>query len=761
MSKCATTGSGSTPSEGPSLEEYAASLARRCPGLPAPEELCSDLRNMESRWSKSKINLELPCTDGPARCCHMLGQLSLWNEFLCFLCMEVKEEVPGKLGVFPLYTEEPRHCFISKDHACFLLHWLITQHRCIRTLQLNRSFFTLSHQLLCDALRASCGIERLELHGSFELTDCASKDLLTAVASLRKLEVLVAVMPSKVAFVLDAPSLGEMQSLTQLEIRCVKMTCAEAESMLLGLKGNRTISQLHVDNYCLLPGDGRAFGEYLEQNTSLEELTMESVYGNEVNPEPFFGALRVNRVLCKLALNAFNLNLPHSQCLVEVMAENTTLHRLHIQGFFDPLPFGKMIEHNTGILELVLKSTPIRDIIPFADAVRRNKTMEKLTLSWRGAVEGAEPSKDAVVFLEALASNTTLKTFTMECMDEKAKQFYKALESTRTVDRVSFRVSLEHPETLKGILEESTKLSDLWLDLGGCDNTQVLCSAFEHLASCHWLTEIAIRKDECLKKGPAVHLARLFSSSKVLKSVYLRLSATAAATRCLLEGLSKNKSIASLKLNDVRLRLPEFDVLKAMLDVNTTLHALTLFGEGYTTCKLIMSELPRCLVNNHSLVSVHVAMLDEFPHAMFKIQDRMRLNSSFQLRAVKFVMGDHQKSSAIAFEQLSHCDVLVGKLRYLTHESECEARKRIAEAKRHLAVNFMAVAGIVKEEVVCAMQSDGQTQLDQIGLDNWLRIQSYLKVSDILDAPVGDMEVVSPSGERVMKRKLGNEVDLM
>lgn len=61
-----------------------------------------------------------------------------------------------------------------------------------------------------------------------------------------------------------------------------------------------------------------------------------------------------------------------------------------------------------------------------------------------------------------------------------------------------------------------------------------------------------------MKKHPAVHLARLFSSSWVPKSVRLHLSATTAARRCLLEGISKNKRIiTTLILKDVRLRLPE------------------------------------------------------------------------------------------------------------------------------------------------------------------------------------------------------------
>lgn len=193
------------------------------------------------------------------------------------------------------------------------------------------------------------------------------------------------------------------------------------------------------------------------------------MYGREVNPEPFFRALRANKVLRKLKLATFSFGRSRAQCVAEVTVEKTVLHDMQIQGFSDVLPFANMKEHNTGSVELVIEGFSIADVVPFAEAVHKNEKMEKLTLSWYGTVEGLEPFKDAVVFLKALASNKVLKIFTMKCMHEKAKHFYRILERTGTVDKVPLSASLDNPEVLTSMLKEGMKLSQLSLDLGECD----------------------------------------------------------------------------------------------------------------------------------------------------------------------------------------------------------------------------------------------------------------------------------------------------
>lgn len=102
----------------------------------------------------------------------------------------------------------------------------------------------------------------------FKLTE-VGKDLVRVVASLSKLQWPSALMLSRDALVLLRPSIGEMQSLKQLEICRVKMTPADTE-LMQGFKSNKRIVQLHLEDHWLQPRDGWAFGDYQEQNTSLE-----------------------------------------------------------------------------------------------------------------------------------------------------------------------------------------------------------------------------------------------------------------------------------------------------------------------------------------------------------------------------------------------------------------------------------------------------------------------------------------------------------
>lgn len=82
---------------------------------------------------------------------------------------------------------------------------------------------------------------------------------------------------------------------------------------------------------------------------------------------------------------------------------------------------------------------------------------------------------------------------------------------------------------------------------------------------------------------------------------------------------------------------------------------------------------------------------------------------------------------------MSRSAALSDEVQRLASESEVNTKQRIQTSRTYLDVNFLAVAGVVKDSLVCEGGSEGQTQLDQIGLDNWLRVRSYLMLADIRD----------------------------
>lgn len=122
----------------------------------------------------------------------------------------------------------------------------------------------------------------------------------------------------------------------------------------------------------------------------------------------------------------------------------------------------------------------------------------------------------------------------------------------------------------------------------------------------------------------------------------------------------------------------------------------------------------------------------------------MRQIMSTLHRAVQIVMGAHGRRFAEAFKPVSKGSTLVKALKRATGESDELIERKLASSRssaHYLDEPFLAGAGVVRETKVCG--ESRRTQLDRIGLDNWLYIRQFLKVTDIILKPGGLLD--SPS----------------
>lgn len=715
------------------LQEYVAFLTDRCPNLNITDRLYTDLRHLSGTLSSGYINFNSPCTGSDSQRCGIFKELTVWNEFLSILCVELKEVVPGKLGLVSLAPHYKLPIVDLKRHlTCVLIHWLLSKHHCICSVELWSTVIPRDPEVFCDALKLCSGLKSLKLY-VYHFSGKVSEDLINVIATMDELEELafVAVTLSKEALTRLSSFLKETKTLKFLSIDNPTMASMGLE-LLYGLRCNTSITTLCIDDHCLRLGDGLVFGDYLAENPTLRALTIRQVSKKGTcRMEPVFAALETNKTLEKLRLESFVLDFAQGKRLAEAMIKNKTLHHLELAEAywsFEVAPFAELIEKNTGLVELVVTGAQVKNVAAFAAAISANQTLKKLVLNL-----SCKTVEDSKALLSALASNCSLGELVVgDIKDDIVKDFYAILRETMTEDRIKFRAKIRVPPLFGIALKDCSRLSRICYRPNEVVEPYVLQQAFGQLAVCHHVIELSIFLEQEIDDKSALLLARFLSTTKTLKEVFLRFRTVESSTRILLEGLACNKTISKLSLMYWSFDELEFELAYTLLNI-TTLNYLSLYTMNTLFVCSMVQSLTLCLDNHYSLIVVDINVNGTSKEHEFKIREPLRRNLSLLQQAAQFATGTRNKRSADMFERLCRSEALVCKVQQLSHNTESEARQMIKNSVWYLDVNFMAAAGIVKEAVVCFRTGDGKMQLDQIGLDNWLRIRSYLRIRDIRD----------------------------
>ncbi|XP_077497801.1 uncharacterized protein LOC144108436 [Amblyomma americanum] len=139
----------------------------------------------------------------------------------------------------------------------------------------------------------------------------------------------------------------------------------------------------------------------------------------------------------------------------------------------------------------------------------------------------------------------------------------------------------------------------------------------------------------------------------------------------------------------------------------------------------------------------------EFRKNLFALQDTARRNSVLVTRAAQFVIGDRRdRYAAEALERVRGHVALPGRVAELASVSDAEATWMIRAAAAGLRGldDFMRVAGVVQQSVVCFPREDCRPQLDTLGEFGWSLIRRYLFLDEIATPRRGDADRVSEMG---------------
>ncbi|KAG0433486.1 hypothetical protein HPB47_019872 [Ixodes persulcatus] len=743
------------------LRRYASSLQRGCQGVSTLKDIISLLSSISGYARLSQFFA--PCTKSDSQPCHLLDQFSVWSRFLLASDMELLETAPETLSLLCLpYRHSSGRPENYGPVECILLHWLLKEHCCITHVKLPRiaMYPRFPWNVCFDALRLNSGLQELTIDCTMSREQLPMVILaLSSLTDLQELDLELLTLSEDVAVPLataimrmpflrslsfgrltinpggSAEHLGTALKvtsvLTSLMLNCSSVDPSDAKHLLQSL--GSSIAELSVSGHFLQPGEGVVLANYVAENITLKKLRIEGCGSSKMTDlDNFFKGLQLNNSLEELCLNGFSLAKPAMESLAESVAMHRSLKLLEVwdNGDVDGAPLAELVGRNTGLRELRFSASLVKSYDAFADAVRKNTTLEKLSLN---LVQ--HENVDVRVyrrFLEALSCNKSLQRVTLRnicnCLETA---FCHILHETGTEARVDFDTDKYEAPDLAGVLSYPEPFNLRYL----CIWSEVpTLSALQQLVNFHQLRELSMYLGDDLVEGHAATCIALFlASTKTLREATFVFTTTEESTHTLLKGISHNRSISELSMGRWSFGTAEMDLVHQIIKANTVLRSLSICPRDYKKSPLL-ELLPKYLLDNDHLLRVHMGpVLANYPVTQ-QLQEVARRNLSRLYRAVLFVTGSRGRRYADAFDRVCASPTLIKEVMKYASESEEAATQRVRSCKTYLDQHFWVEVGVVRGAVVCA-NSDGGVQLDQIGLDNWLCIRQFLKVADIREPP--------------------------
>ncbi|CAN8002900.1 unnamed protein product, partial [Ixodes hexagonus] len=553
--------------------------------------------------------------------------------------------------------------------------------------------------------------------------------------SLVKVEISASTIP-QCALDSLASALQGASFLASLDLHGTPMDAHSAELFLSRFATCPSLVELSIDDHFLLPREGAALAELVAESTALKKFSLASVTRSEGKVkrlQTFLRGLGCNCSLEELCMNGFDLGKPAKNLLVEAVAQHSSLKVLKVSFSGDEMDgdfLAELMARNTGLCELGFGTGRAQCAAPFARAIRQNTRLQKLQLTLNGME--VQNYKELLI---ALARNQSLQELEFNRVpDILLGDLCRLMQQTETNGRVKFQANFEDALVFTSAIRKCSKLTQMAY-LPKRDGPPLPRDAFSELIYYHQLRKLAVYEhhrrvdSECI-----VDLALFLSRTTTLKDADFSFHTTAGSTLLLLDAISLNKSLTKLGISYWTFEQDELDQL---YDIIRSTKDLTCLHLGLSNCR---NERLIFLLSSHvssSLSLLNVTVEVDRQYDRYSIQERIRAvthrNSATLHCAVKFVMGSRGRRFARAFESIFDLPSLVEAIQESTNKPKEHAREMVKSTKHYLDCNFLAAVGVVKDAVVC--EPDGHVQLDHIGLDNWLQIRQYLKVSDIKPDP--------------------------
>lgn len=705
------------------------------PGAPAlvlepPALLLADMDGAKGRFTGSRIDYHSPCTASASQSCHVVRQLTAWNDFLSAAQLELRE-VTGMRGQLSLTSfKEPWLALPSRaemDQAATAVYCLLKRHHCVISFTVGEGTLKRHETLLCEALRNSMYLKTLKLH--FATAD-THKELCTVIASMGSLELLVCdthrACPPQFMSALTT-LLRTTTSLTSLRMPHLSMREEGARQFLEALQENRTLTEIHVQDtaMCAAPGVDQLFIDYVSNARVLTTLSVEAYFGRsrECLRLVLWGLLQ-NRTITRVTMAYFELDVNSAELVSRVFAENTVLRAFNVA----PVVQGEAVP---GLQ---------RAYDRWLDALLQNETLEEVCLSL-----SAWTTQQWKRFFDKLSAKKNLRSVTIDTRYNERHLLPHLCVMLREsgADHKVFFGSYH--------MEDSLDL----LESNGFRNFQVYPSiqekerflgVFDHLATFGHITTVHLgiwagNMDTAM----AAAIGRFIEKTSTLRRLFLssqredpHLPTVSKCWATIVNSLAGNRSLRELHVDKGRLDDGGIETLARAVASSLIMRRVHYIPRRKRDASVFVQALAESLVRNYSLLSLTVdwCMDKTMSREWFAVAEVPRRNAGLVARAAYFASGTRfDRDCAQSLEQAWRSPALLEELvesAALDKDGAMACIRRRLRTMENLDV-FMRLAGVVKERVQCLPkpQGDPRPQLDDLDEYCWRRVRHYLTLQDV------------------------------
>ncbi|KAL1467506.1 hypothetical protein MTO96_042128 [Rhipicephalus appendiculatus] len=633
------------------------------------------------------------CSGTHERPCHIVRQLTAWNERLFPARMQL-QEISGARGQLALVSiddsslilPEPQD-FQLRQTAGFM-HSLLKYHQCVASLRLTRSHFDKYTSPLCDALAHSC-LKKLSLSCGFPMPE----GICAAIPSLTSLEELECSFFSQVNGASYSDSCAEFPTALAVLVRAspflvclnlsgVSMDEQATKHLLTCLTESGILKDLTLDGPVVPETCREELAQYMMCSASLKSLRFAT--DSEKTEIAVLEGILYNRTISKVDILGFICNAEIIQLVAGILNENTVVKSFAIRSIREEVSPVHHVAYDTWL-----------------DALRENETLEELRIPYR--IWNPEQwirfttilsSKQRLKKVSIISDNKNYYLFTLVC---------RTLEGSCGHDNVScgFYVVKDNADLLK-----CQVFSGLYFAWDARED--VIVTALRQLLDC---SHVAYMNFDI----PWGHVA-MSSALADIKDL--------------------NISVSNMADRDV-------ESLADAVSTKTNIRKLTFAACDMTTLNAFVNRLSVGIMGNHTLLSVALyGQLDgerqNASRKLFDIYDAAGRNSGLLAAAAAFsnATNVHRYSDA-ALERI--CKRHAELLEDLAELVNVSAADIGAMAHRHLRRTasldeYMRITGVVKERFVCHPRDDGCIQLDDLGEDCWEVERRFLMLDDVEEA---------------------------
>ncbi|KAH7970634.1 hypothetical protein HPB49_012781 [Dermacentor silvarum] len=677
-----------------------------------------------------------PCTATPESTCQIVDHLSTLNELLFHAELELRElSAPcGQLSLVSLAEKNPRIPRNSQkivNQAVGLVHRLLKTHSCVLHVHIHHRVFAFHEALICDALKSNPSTRLLNIDFRGPVVRQDFDDVFGSLKNLEELESLSHGVRDDVSSAL--PTVFRVcTSLTTLKIAELCMTGSTAKPFVAALKGNSALKELSVHGSVICEAGRGEFAQYLRDTTSLTTL---SVAADEPSRRNCFNwmaeGLLVNRTIKNVSVNNVLFDQENAELAARIFNSNRVIRSF-----------------NVVYLPPALYLHPSTDYNFWYTPLSTNETLEELSLPfsiWNSA--------QWVDFFWTASRKQSLKKVIISVYataHRNLRALCKGLKESGAEGKVSLGTYFVYHDW---DLMYSKAFSDFDIFCFGnvVERLSRVLLAFTHITCIRFsirMGDVALVSAIAAYIGAATSLRRLWLNL-CLDEGDTELDTNTSWTE-IVESLARSTSIKELGVHvgtgsddsdeedgvgDV-LEQHQVQRLAQVIGSRRDIRRVHFGAEPAGVLGAFLRRFSEDIADNHNLVHVTFSGVLDIESARygFKVRDTARRNCGLVTRAAKFARGRAlDRHCAIALERVWRHAALLEELAEQLSVSVDEASATVRRGLRSMEGlhDFMRLARVVRDGVVCDPSRDDGPRLDTLNDDCWRLVRRYLTLGDV------------------------------